>query len=204
MLATETLRVLMGNRVMKKIINSLAITVSSRKYWPIWLFFLLLGAIDVSYRFVGKLGFQSADEYLAQPVSMQKIPVLSVETLERYMDKLGEYTEQKEPAVIDSAISDVVEESPNLGFWRGSDYDYQLLAIFSTADTFAVLSRFDGETGESQIVEVRERDMMGDFVVDQISKHVLTLSGPEKSRVELMLFRPLEDLSSEADSSEVR
>lgn len=195
---------LVGSRLMGKIINSLGITVSSKKYWPIWFFFLLLGVIDVSYRFVGKLGFQSADEYLAEPVSMEKIPVLSVETLERYMDKLGEHTEQKEPAVIDSSISDVVEESQNLGFWRGADYDYQLLAIFSTVDRFAVLRRFDDETGESQIVEVRKRDMMGDFVVDQISKHVLTLLGPEKSRVELMLFRPLRDLSLEADSLEGR
>jgi hypothetical protein len=194
-------RLLVSDVRMKKLTNSLGGTFSLRQYWPLWTFLLLLGAVDISNRFVGKLDYQAADEYLAKPRAMREIPVLSVEMLKQYMEKLGEHTEQKEPEPIDSSLKDVFEESQGLGFWSGADHRFQLFAIFIAADKVAVLRRSDLETGESDIVEVREGDLMGDFVVSRISKHTLSLTGPEKEQADLMLFRPLQDLSEGAGST---
>ena len=159
-----------------------------------------MGAVDISNRFVAKFNYRAADEFLENSVGVQEIHVLPAEELERYMEKLAEHTKQPESEPVVSSITEGIEEREGLGFWRGAGNDYQLLAIFSAVEKFAVLSRADNETGESEIVEVREGDLMDGFVVSQISDQTLTLIGPKKERADLMLFRPLSDLSIGSDS----
>jgi hypothetical protein len=193
----------MGNVTVGRLMNSLGDTLSLRKYWPIWALSLVLGVVDISNRFVSKSDHQEVDEFWDNSLGIQEISVLPTEKLERYMEKLAENTEQPEPELesIVSSITEAIEEREGLGFWTGAGNDYQLLAIFSAVEKFAVLSRADNETGESEIVEVREGDLMGGFVVSQISEHTLTLNGPENERADLMLFRPLSDQLIRSDSS---
>lgn len=187
----------MGNVTIGTLLHSMRNAVPLRQYWPIWALFLILSAVDISNRFITKLDFQEGNEYFATSPGMQDISLLPNETLDRYMQKLGEQTEQPEPEPepIVTAENDSNEESQGMGFWSGADHDYQLLAIFTAVDRFSVLSRSEKETGGNEIIEVREGDVISDFTVSQISKHTLTLRGPDKERVDLVLFRSLRDLS---------
>lgn len=190
----------MGNVKIGTFLHSMRNAIALRQYWPMWALFLILSAVDISNRFITKLDFQEGNEYFATSPGMQDISLLPNETLERYMQKLGEQTEQPEPEPIVTAEKDSNEGSQGMGFWSGADHDYQLLAIFTAVDRFSVLSRSDKEAGGNEIIEVSEGDVISDFTVSQISKHTLTLRGPDKERVDLVLFRSLKDLSLGPDS----
>lgn len=160
-----------------------------REYWLVWVLCGSLLAIDFFARFIPDEFIESGSY---KPVAQEEFSVLELgsDALERYLLKLSKYQEVKLVALEEPELT---EAPVNLGSWVGSDYSYQLLAVFSAGNAFAVVSRLSFETKEQDIVELQVGDSMSGYSVSSVTQKGITLAGPNGEREELRLFVPSVD-----------
>lgn len=160
-----------------------------REYWLVWVLCVSLLAIDFFARFVNGEFIESGNY---KPAALEELSVLELgdDALERYLLKLSKYQEVKLVALEEPEFT---EAPVNLGSWVGSDYNYQLLAVFSAGNAFAVVSRLSFESKEQDIVELQVGDSMSGYSISSVTEKGIVLVGPDGEREELRLFLPSVD-----------
>jgi|GEM_PF-5388589 len=168
-----------------------------KQYWLVWAICLLLCAVDLSARFLLNDGYNKLVRQVGAPQSQQAIPILGGDLLDAYGLKLSQAINTEEPAAEDVSLNEPPDIPVSLGFWEGSEYSYQLLAVLKGARQFAVLYRTENESKSADIIEAKVGDSLNEFVVKSMSGNSLVLQGPDTDYIELLLFRPASHMSGE-------
>jgi len=186
--------------------NKLTITASITKYWPVALLWFTIFAFDLTQRFVWFSGAESLGELSITSTSPSEIVSLDDQAHQGYLEKLGKNILFASPDTDAAGLGGAKgQEKPSeLGVWANNDASYRLVAIFNSGTQFAVLSESDNQTGAVKSISVRAGDMLGRYLVAQITTSMMVLDGQGQESIELRLFKPLiggtQSLNSTDDS----
>lgn len=164
-----------------------------RKFWFVWLFWIVLAVIDISHRFM----VVSASGIKSQAIEIKSLDKKVLRLGERshlaYLRKLNVLdAAPPESAEVITKVGVSLENPADFGVWSHAGIDFKLLAILGAEQKIAVLSRFESGSGNRSVVDVGVGDSLGGFVVTQISSHKLLLKGPLKESTQLELFRSVD------------
>lgn len=174
---------------LQSVINRLEI----KRFRAVWILCLTLGVLDFLIRFPISLEPRKNLDYEVSTFKQYEVMRLRRDQLDRYLIKLKRYSgpiDSKDLLEVSVEAKESQIELNRLDRWVGLTNSYQLLAIFRGASTFAVLRRTSLEGGAQEVIEVRAGEIINDYVVVKMSGRVLTLQGPLKDIVRLILFIP--------------
>ena len=131
---------------------------------------------------IPQIGQPQLDSYLSKMAGLIKVPT-QVETAQ-LSDEL----------VAQQLAAQQLAAEPADGYWRSEVSSFKLIAVAKSADRFVVMHRVHNVTGIGELLELREGEMIDDYVVDQISSRQLRLLAADGDVVNLILFEhdPLE------------
>jgi hypothetical protein len=126
---------------------------------------------------IPQIGQPQLDSYLSKIAGLIKVPT-QVETAQ----------------LSDELLAQQLAAEPADGYWRSEVSSFKLIAVAKSADRFVVMHRVHNVTGIGELLELREGEMIDDYVVDQISSRQLRLLAADGEIVNLILFEhdPLE------------
>lgn len=169
------------------------------KYWPIYLISIAFCAADIQQRFDIKKDFEGRVQTLRSDRVLNPSMVLDKDVHEIYITKL-----EPPKIVVDSNLGDTIAEGPSKnnsvdsieieeidgGSWRSTLHTFKLLAIFGGTDEFAVLSRYDNDSGDRDMIAVRLGDSVDESTVSGINPRSIFLNDSNEKPVKLTLFEP--------------
>jgi hypothetical protein len=95
------------------------------------------------------------------------------------------------PVTADSLESvDIIGASAQNDVWQAGAFSYRLLAVFQSADQFAVLHRTHVVSGEREVIEARLGDVIDQYAVSEIDSRKMLVTSDKGEQVELVLFEP--------------
>ena len=120
---------------------------------------------------IPQIGQPQLDSYLSKMAGLIKVPT-QVETAQ----------------LRDELLAQQLAAEPADGYWRSEVSSFKLIAVAKSADRFVVMHRVHNVTGIGELLELREGEMIDDYVVDQISSRQLRLLAADGDVVNLILF----------------
>lgn len=120
---------------------------------------------------IPQIGQPQLDGYLSKMAGLIKVPT-QVETAQ----------------LSDELVAQQLAAAPADGYWRSEVSSFKLIAVAKSADRFVVMHRVHNVTGIGELLELREGEMIDDYVVDQISSRQLRLLAADGDVVNLILF----------------
>jgi hypothetical protein len=120
------------------------------------------------------------------------VPQIGQPHLDNYLLKLANLVKVPSYAEVGESINNVGDQQLLAeqvdGYWRSELFSLKLLAVAKSADRFAVIDRVNNGTRISELIELREGEMIDNYLVDQISQRQLQLRSDVGDIVNLILF----------------
>ena len=157
------------------------------RYIPVIGVFCLLIVFDIVDRLVPENVTVSRPSVSVDAL-LSGVPRLNDQTYQAYLDKLASH--------VTPVTADTLEPEDRIGagaqndVWQVGEFSYRLLAVFQSADQFAVLHRTHVVSGEREVIEARLGDVIDQYAVSEIASHKMLVTSDKGERVELVLFEP--------------
>ena len=152
---------------------------------------IVIACADFYFRVSDQESAESTGEVVSEYGAIGPSLLLTKSAHEAYLKKLtGFGIDLLEDVPVNQSLADS-------NYWRSGLHKFRLLAVFMGDNQFAVIDREMLASGESEVVEVREGDVIDGFKVNKIASHSITLKEDleESARVELFLFEALKPIS---------
>lgn len=157
------------------------------RYMPVIGIFCLWSVFDIVDRLVPQNVTGSGPD-VSELTLLNDMPRLSDQTYQAYLEKLAVHVT---PVTADSLESvDIIGASAQNDVWQAGAFSYRLLAVFQSADQFAVLHRTHVVSGEREVIEARLGDVIDQYAVSEIDSRKMLVTSDKGERVELVLFEP--------------
>ena len=168
------------------------------RYIPVIGCFCLWSVFDIVDRFVPQ-NVTSSRPAVSVDVPLSDMPRLNDQTYQAYLEKLAVHVT---PVTADTLEPiDSIGASAQNDVWDAGAFSYRLLAVFHSADQFAVLHRNDAVSGGRQVVVARLGDVIDKHAVSEIAFRRITITSVAGEEIELVLFTGPEDVALGADIS---
>ena len=157
------------------------------RYIPVIVVFCLWSVFDIVDRLVPQ-NVTGLGPAVSELTLLNDMPRLSDQTYQAYLEKLAVHVT---PVTADTLESvDIIGASAQNDVWQAGAFSYRLLAVFQSADQFAVLHRTHVVSGEREVIEARLGDVIDQYAVSEIDSRKLLVTSDKGERVELVLFEP--------------
>jgi hypothetical protein len=157
------------------------------RYMPVIGIFCLWSVFDIVDRLVPQNVTGSGPD-VSELTLLNDMPRLSDQTYQAYLEKLAVHVT---PVTADSLESvDIIGASAQNDVWQAGAFSYRLLAVFQSADQFAVLHRTHVVSGEREVIEARLGDVIDQYAVSEIDSRKMLVTSDKGEQVELVLFEP--------------
>ena len=163
-----------------------------KQFWLVCSVCALAATFDIYHRFGGLVNFELSVPVFRDGAELIEVGPLGSEMHALYLERLKKHTKNTDLAAgAISARDDEVIELPSApGLLLGSEFSYQLVAIFGSDEKFAVLKRFGAEGKIDQLLEVRIGEKLEAYTVGEILAYTLVIYDSDNKQVEIKLFRP--------------
>ena len=157
------------------------------RYMPVIGIFCLWSVFDLVDRFVPQ-NVTGSTPAVSVDALLSDMPRLTDQTYQAYLEKLAVH--------VTPVTEDTLEPVDSIGasvqndVWQAGAFSYRLLAVFQSADQFAVLHRTNVVSGEREVIEARLGDVIDQYAVSEIASHKILVTSDRGERVELVLFEP--------------
>jgi hypothetical protein len=187
----------MSNSEVSKGLERLA-GIWDARYIPVIGVFCLWSVFDIVDRFVPENIIGSRSSVLVDTL-LSDMPRLNDQTYQAYLEKLAVHVT---PVTADTLEPvDIISASAQNDVWESGPFRYRLLAVFQSADQFAVLHRTDAVSGERKVIEARLGDVIDKHAVSEIAFRRIMITSVEGEKIELVLFKGAQDVGLGADIS---
>jgi hypothetical protein len=157
------------------------------RYIPVIVVFCLWSVFDIVDRLVPQ-NVTGSGPAVSELTILNDMPRLSDQTYQAYLEKLAVHVT---PVTADTLESvDIIGASAQNDVWQAGAFSYRLLAVFQSADQFAVLHRTHVVSGEREVIEARLGDIIDRYAVSEIDSRKMLVTSDKGERVELVLFEP--------------
>jgi len=157
------------------------------RYMPLIGVFCLLVVFDIFDRLVPQ-NVTNSRPALSVDTLLSDMPRLSDQTYQAYLGKLAVHVT---PVTADTLEPvDSISAGAQNDVWQAGAFSYRLVAVFQSADQFAVLHRTKVSSGESEVIEARLGDVIDQYTVSEIASHKMLVTSGTGERVKLVLFEP--------------
>jgi len=157
------------------------------RYIPVIGCFCLWSMFDIVDRFVPQ-NVTSSRPSVSVDVPLSDMPRLNDQTYQAYLEKLAVHVTPVKADTLEPI--DSIGASVQIDVWQAGAFSYRLVAIFQSADQFAVLQRTKVSSGEREVIEARLGDVIDQYAVSEIASHMMSVTSGKGERVELVLFEP--------------
>ena len=157
------------------------------RYIPVIVVFCLWSVFDIVDRLVPE-NVTVSRPAVSVDALLSGMPRLSDQTYQAYLEKLADHVTPATAGTLDSV--DSMGASVQNDVWQAGAFSYRLLAVFQSADQFAVLHRTHVVSGEREVIEARLGDVIDQYAVSEIASHKMLVTSDKGERVELVLFEP--------------
>jgi hypothetical protein len=157
------------------------------RYIPVIGVFCLWSVFDIVDRLVPQ-NITSSRPAVSVDALLSGMPRLSDQTYQAYLEKLAVHVTPVTAGALESV--DSLGASAQNDVWQVGAFSYRLLAVFQSADQFAVLHRTHVVSGEREVIEARLGDVIDQYAVSEIASHKMLVTSDKGERVELVLFEP--------------
>ena len=157
------------------------------RYMPVIGIFCLWSVFDLVDRFVPQ-NVASPTAAVSVDALLSDMPRLTDQTYQAYLEKLAVHVTPVTAGTLESV--DSLGASAQNDVWQVGEFSYRLLAVFQSADQFAVLHRTHVVSGEREVIEARLGDVIDQYAVSEIASHKMLVTSDKGERVELVLFEP--------------
>ena len=158
------------------------------RYMPVIALFCLVIVFDIVERFVPQNVTGSRPTVPVDALSIG-MPRLNDQTYQTYLDKLASHVAPVTAGTLEPEDSFGARAQNDV--WQVGAFSYRLVAVFQSADQFAVLHRTRVSSGEREVIEARLGDVIGQHTVSEIASHKMLVTSGKGERVELVLFEPV-------------
>ena len=158
------------------------------RYIPVIGVFCLWSVFDIVDRFVPQ-NLTSSRPAVSVDALLSDMPRLSDQTYQAYLEKLAVHVTPVTAGTLEPI--DSIGDSAQNDVWQAGAFSYRLVAVFQSADQFAVLHRTKVSSGEREVIEARLGDVIGQYTVSEIASHKMSVTSAKGERVELVLFEPV-------------
>ena len=177
----------MSNSEVSKGLERLA-GIWDARYIPVIGVFCLWSVFDIVDRFVPQ-NATSSRPAVSVDALLSDMPRLNDQTYQAYLDKLASHVTPITAGTLESV--DSLGASAQNDVWQVGEFSYRLVAVFQSADQFAVLHRTKVSSGAREVIEARLGDVIGQHTVSEIASHKMLVTSGKGERVELVLFEPV-------------
>ncbi|MDA9371654.1 hypothetical protein N9R09_00955 [Porticoccaceae bacterium] len=181
------------NNQLAKIFPRLPVSLSVLlRVWPVVLFWILLGALDLQQRLLWSFGNNKQIHLNERSASHEGPLILNRSQYEDYLLKISTDNDDAEaaPELLAEVEDDLSLDVNGNESWGTSNYRFRLLGIFEAADKFAVLNRISLSTAEQDLIDVRVGDEIDGFLIKAITTYSITAATEVGERMEMTLFQP--------------
>jgi hypothetical protein len=168
------------------------------RYMPVIGVFCLWSVFDLVDRFVPQ-NVASPTAAVSVDALLSDMPRLTDQTYQAYLEKLAVHVTPVTEDTLEPV--DSIGASAQNDVWESGAFSYRLLAVFQSADQFAVLHRTDAVSGERQVIEARLGDVIDKHAVSEIAFRRIMITSVEGEKIELVLFKGAQDVGLGADIS---
>ena len=153
---------------------------------PVILILLALAVSDVFTRLLPSPD-RSYTKRVSVPVYLEPRLHLGESQHEAYLKKIHIY-DLGRPELSPVLTESLAQEAPDHSLLRSNMITFRLLAIFKERENYAVLERFNDQSGAREVLEARVGDELEGYRVSRLSTKGVTFSRPGFSDVVLRLF----------------
>ena len=158
------------------------------RYIPVIGVFCLWSVFDIVDRFVPQ-NATSSRPAVSVDTLLSDMPRLNDQTYQAYLEKLASHVAPVTAGTLEPEDSFGARAQNDV--WQVGAFSYRLVAVFQSADQFAVLHRTRVSSGAREVIEARLGDVIGQHTVSEIASHKMLVTSGKGERVELVLFEPV-------------
>jgi hypothetical protein len=158
------------------------------RFIPVIGVFCLWSVFDIVDRFVPQNVTGSRPTVPVDALSIG-MPRLNDQTYQAYLEKLASHVAPVTAGTLEPV--DIISASAQNDVWQVGAFSYRLVAVFQSADQFAVLHRTKVSSEAREVIEARLGDVIGQHTVSEIASHKMLVTSGKGERVELVLFEPV-------------